>query len=168
SLTLGIEEEYQIIDPVSRELRSYITEILNGDHLVLEEVKPELHQSMVEIGSKVCRSPADLRSELVRLRGAVIELAARGGLKVAAAGTHPCSSWMTQEITPLERYLGVKQDMQDLAQQLLIFGTHVHVGIEDREFMIDAMNVARYFLPHILCLCSSSPFWMGRNTGLKS
>jgi hypothetical protein len=75
---------------------------------------------------------------------------------------------MTQEITPLERYLGVKQDMQDLAQQLLIFGTHVHVGIEDREFLIDAMNVARYFLPHILCLSSSSPFWMGRNTGLKS
>jgi carboxylate-amine ligase len=75
---------------------------------------------------------------------------------------------MTQEITPLERYLGVKQDMADLAQQLLIFGTHVHIGIEDREFMIDAMNVARYFVPHILCLTSSSPFWMGRNTGLKS
>src|SRR5438128_1150515 len=168
SLTLGIEEEYQIIDPETRELRSYITEILNGDQLLLEEIKPELHQSMVEVGSKVCRSPADLRAELVRLRGLVIDLAARGGLKVVAAGTHPFSNWMEQEITPLERYMGVKQDLQDLAQQLLIFGTHVHVGIEDRDFMIDAMNVARYFLPHILCLCSSSPFWMGRNTGLKS
>src|SRR6476660_4231329 len=168
SLTPGIEEEYQIIDPHTRELRSYITEILNGDHLVLEEVKPELHQSMVEVGSKVCRSPADLRAELVRLRGAVIELAARGGLKVAAAGTHPFSNWMTQEITPLERYMGVKQDLQDLAQQLLIFGTHVHVGIEDRDFMIDAMNVARYLLPHVLCLSTSSPFWQGRKTGLKS
>src|SRR6266516_3069102 len=168
SLTLGIEEEYQIIDPQTRELRSYITEILNGDHLVLEEVKPELHQSMVEVGSKVCRSPADLRAELVRLRGAVIELAARGGLKVAAAGTHPFSNWMEQEITPLERYMGVKQELQDLAQQLLIFGTHVHVGIEDRDFLIDAMNVARYFAPHVLCLSTSSPFWMGRNTGLKS
>ena len=90
SLTLGIEEEYQIIDPVTGELRSYITEILKGDHLVLEEVKPELHQSMVEVGSKVCRSPADLRAELVRLRGAVIDLAARGGLQVAAE-TLSCS-----------------------------------------------------------------------------
>ena len=168
SLTLGIEEEYQIIDPTTRELRSYITEILKGDHLVLEEVKPELHQSMVEVGSKVCRSPSDLRAELVRLRGAVIDLAAKGGLKVAAAGTHPFSNWMTQEITPLERYIGVKQDLQDLAQQLLIFGTHVHVGIEDREFLIDAMNVARYLLPHVLCLSTSSPFWQGRKTGLKS
>src|SRR5438270_9454474 len=168
SLTLGIEEEYQIIDPKTRELRSYITEILNGDHLVLEEVKPELHQSMVEVGSRVCRSPADLRAELVRLRGAVIDLAARGGLKVAAAGTHPFSNWMEQEITPLERYMGVKQDLQDLAQQLLIFGTDIHVGIEDRDFMIDAMNVARYLLPHVLCLSTSSPFWQGRKTGLKS
>src|SRR6185503_3909105 len=155
----------QIIDPTTRELRSYITEILKGDHLVLEEVKPELHQSMVVVGSKVCRSPSDLRAELVRLRGAVIDLAAKGGLKVAAAGTHPFSNWMTQEITPLERYIGVKQD---LAQQLLIFGTHVHVGIEDREFLIDAMNVARYLLPHVLCLSTSSPFWQGRKTGLKS
>src|SRR5215208_2167279 len=168
SLTIGIEEEYQIIDPVSRELRSYITEILKGDHYILEEVKPELHQSMVEVGSKVCRSPSELRAELIRLRSGVIDLAARGGLRVAAAGTHPFSRWTDQEITPLERYMGVKQDLADLAQQLLIFGTHVHVGIEDREFMIDAMNVARYLLPHVLCLSTSSPFWMGRKTGLKS
>lgn len=168
SLTLGIEEEYQIIDPETRELRSYITEILDHDHLILGEIKPELHQSIVEVGSPVCQTPGEMEGELRRLRRMVMDLAARKGLKVAAAGTHPFSSWMTQEITPLERYLGVKQDMQDLAQQLLIFGTHVHVGIEDREFMIDAMNVARYFLPHILCLCSSSPFWMGRTTGLKS
>src|SRR5918999_1511836 len=168
SLTLGIEEEYQIIDPLTRELRSYITEILKGDHMILEEIKPELHQSMVEIGSKVCRTPSDVRNELVRLRGGVMDLAAKNGLAIVAAGTHPFSSWMTQEITPLERYLGVKQDMQDLAQQLLIFGTHVHIGIEDREFLIDAMNVARYFIPHVLCLSTSSPFWMGRNTGLKS
>ena len=168
SLTLGIEEEYQIIDPVTRELKSYITEILKGDSLVLEEVKPELHQSMVEIGTKVCRTPAEVRSELVRLRGTVMNLAARNGLKIAAAGTHPFSSWLTQEITPLERYMGVKADLADLAQQLLIFGTHIHVGIEDRDFLIDAMNVSRYLLPHVLCLSTSSPFWMGRNTGLKS
>jgi carboxylate-amine ligase len=168
SLTLGIEEEYQIIDPVTRELRSYITEILDHDHLILGEIKPELHQSIVEVGSPICQTPAEVKTELIRLRRMVMDLAAKKDLKVVAAGTHPFSSWMTQEITPLERYLGVRQDMQDLAQQLLIFGTHVHVGIEDREFMIDAMNVARYFLPHLLCLCSSSPFWMGRNTGLKS
>jgi carboxylate-amine ligase len=168
SLTLGIEEEYQIIDPRTRELRSYITEILEGDHLVLEEVKPELHQSMVEIGTKVCRSPAEARGELVRLRRTVMDLAARKDLRIVAAGTHPFSSWITQEITPLERYLGVKQDLADLAQQLLIFGTHVHIGIEDRDFLIDAMNVSRYLLPHVLCLSTSSPFWMGRNTGLKS
>ena len=168
SLTIGIEEEYQIIDPETRELRSYITEILDHDHLILGEIKPELHQSIVEVGTTVCTTPAQTRQELRRLRGMVMELADRKNLKVVAAGTHPFSSWMTQEITPLERYLGVKQDMADLAQQLLIFGTHVHIGIEDREFLIDAMNVARYFVPHILCLTSSSPFWMGRNTGLKS
>src|SRR5919112_6395299 len=168
SLTLGIEEEYQIIDPATRELKSYITEILKGDSLVLEEVKPELHQSMVEIGTKVCRNPAEVRAELVRLRGTVMTLAARNGLKIAAAGTHPFSSWIEQEITPLERYMGVKADLADLAQQLLIFGTHIHVGIEDRDFLIDAMNVSRYLLPHVLCLSTSSPFWMGRQTGLKS
>ena len=168
SLTIGIEEEYQIIDPETRELRSYITEILAGDHMILDEVKPELHQSMVEIGSKVCRTPSELRGELVRLRGLVMDLAGRNGLVIAAAGTHPFSSWMTQEITPLERYAGVREDLQDLAQQLLIFGTHIHVGIEDKDFLVDAMNVARYLLPHVLCLSTSSPFWQARRTGLKS
>jgi carboxylate-amine ligase len=168
SLTIGIEEEYQIIDPETRELRSYITEILLEDDLVLREVKPELHQSIVEVGTTVCQTPGQARAELLRLRGLVRRLAQKKDLAIAAAGTHPFSSWVDQEITPLERYIGVKQDMQDLAQQLLIFGTHVHIGIEDREFLIDAMNVSRYFLPHLLCLTSSSPFWVGRNTGLKS
>jgi carboxylate-amine ligase len=169
SLTIGIEEEYQIIDPVTRELRSHITEILEEGKLILEEhAKPELHQSIVEIGTSVCRTAAEARAELVRLRGAVIGLAERNGLRIAAAGTHPFSSWLEQEITQLDRYMGVKEDMQDLAQQLLIFGTHVHIGIEDREFLVDAMNVSRYFLPHVLCLSTSSPFWMGRQTGLKS
>ena len=168
SLTLGIEEEYQIIDPATGELRSYITEILAGDKLMLDEIKPELHQSMVEVGSKVCHTPQELRAELVRLRGLVMDLAARNGLVIAAAGTHPFSCWTKQEITPLERYMGVKQDLQDLAQQLLIFGTHIHVGIEDKEFLIDVMNVSRYLLPHVLALSTSSPFWQGRRTGLKS
>lgn len=168
TLTIGIEEEYQIIDPETRHLRSYITEILGEDHVKLGEVKPELHQSIVEVGTTVCHSPAEARAELRRLRGLVAGLAAKKGLRFAAAGTHPFSSWLEQEITPLERYIGVREDMQELAQQLLIFGTHIHIGIEDREFLIDAMNVARYFVPHLLCLSTSSPFWMGRHTGLKS
>ena len=169
SLTIGIEEEYQIIDPRTRELRSYITQILEEGRLILrEQVKPELHQSIVEVGTNVCKTPAEARAELVRLRRAIMQLAARNHLKIAAAGTHPFSSWHTQEITPMERYMGVRKDMGELAQRLLIFGTHVHIGIEDREFLIDAMNVSRYLLPHVLCLSTSSPFWMARNTGLKS
>ena len=168
SLTIGIEEEYQIINPENRELRSYITEILQEEDYILREVKPELHQSIVEIGTTVCETPSQASAELYRLRGMVYGLAKKKGLVIAAAGTHPFSSWVDQEITPLERYIGVKQDMQDLAQQLLIFGTHVHIGIEDREFLIDAMNVSRYFIPHLLCMSASSPFWLGRTTGLKS
>ncbi len=169
SFTIGIEEEYQIIDPQTRELKSYITEMLEAGKMTLrEQVKAELHQSIVEVGTTVCRTAAEARGELVRLRHGVMELAGRNGLKIASAGTHPISSWVDQEITPLERYAGVKQDMQILAQQLLIFGTHIHIGIEDPEFLIDAMNIVRYFMPHVLCLSTSSPFWIGQETGLKS
>jgi glutamate---cysteine ligase / carboxylate-amine ligase len=169
SLTLGIEEEYQIVDPETRELRSYITQILDEDgHVTVEGVKPELHQSVIEVGSCVCETPAEIREEIVRLRGAVMDLAAEDGLQILAAGTHPFSSWMDQEITPLERYLGVEEDLQDLARKNLIFGMHIHVGIENQDFLMDALKVSRYFLPHVLALSSSSPFWMGRNTGVKS
>ncbi len=168
SLTIGIEEEYQVIDPETRELASYITEILDSDQEEVREFKPELHQSVVEVGSEVCQSVAEAREEVVRLRRLVSEKVAESGLRIAAAGTHPFSSWREQEITPLERYLGIYEDLRDIAKKNLIFGMHVHVGIEDREFLIDAMNVSRYFLPHILALSTSSPFWMGRNTGLKS
>ena len=168
SLTLGLEEEYQIIDPETRELKSYISEILGDDRVTIRELKPEMHQSIVEIGTQVCRTPAQLREELVRLRRIVIDKTAESGLRIAAAGSHPFSSWLAQDITPLDRYAGVREDLQEVAQQTLVFGMHVHVGIEDREFMIDTMNVVRYFLPHLLALSTSSPFWMGRNTGLKS
>jgi len=169
SLTLGIEEEYQVVDPESGQLQSYITQILDEEgQITVEGVKPELHQSVVEVGSGVCRTSSEIRAEVVRLRRSVIELAERDGLRILAAGTHPFSSWMDQEITPLERYLGVAEDLQDLAKKNLIFGMHIHVGIEDPEFLIDAMRVSRYFIPHILALSTSSPFWMGRNTGLKS
>jgi carboxylate-amine ligase len=169
SLTLGIEEEYQIVDPETGELRSYITELLDNEgHISVANVKPELHQSVVEVGSSICETPAEIREEVVRLRRAVIDLAAEDGLKILAAGTHPFSSWTDQQITPLERYLGVEEDLQDLARRNLIFGMHVHVGVEDREFLIDAMKVSRYFIPHILALSTSSPFWVGRRTGMKS
>jgi carboxylate-amine ligase len=142
--------------------------LAEGKMVMAEQIKAELHQSIVEVGTKVCRTPAEARAELVRLRRGVMELAAKKGLKIVAAGSHPFSHWLEQEITPFDRYAGVKQDMQMLAQQLLIFGTHVHIGIEDPEFMIDAMNVVRYMLPHVLCLSASSPFWVGQDTGLKS
>jgi len=170
SLTIGIEEEYQIIDPQTRELKSYITQFLKGDHSVLRQrtIKPELHQSSVEVGTKVCANIQEAKADLIELRCLVNEMARREGMCIAAAGSHPLSVWHTQEITPLERYQGLLEDLQELARQTLIFGMHVHVGIEDKEFMIDAMNTLRYFTPHVLALSTSSPFWEGRNTGLRS
>jgi glutamate---cysteine ligase / carboxylate-amine ligase len=170
SLTIGIEEEYQIIDPQTRELRSYITQILEDNERVLREIdiKPEMHQSIIEVGSRVCHTPAEARTELIRMRRAVAEVAAHNGLQIAASGAHPFSSWRSQELSPLEKHVGFREDMQELAQRFLVFGMHIHIGIEDREFLIDAMNVIRYMLPHLLCLSASSPFWMGRKTGLKS
>ena len=165
---MGVEEEYQIVDPETGELQSYIMQILKDGRITVADIQPELHQSVVQVGSTVCQTPEQIRSEIVRLRRAVMDLAAKDGLEILAAGTHPFSSWVDQEITPLERYQGVEQGLQDLARKNLIFGMHVHVGIEDPEFLIDAMKVSRYFLPHILALSTSSPFWIGRNTGLKS
>lgn len=168
SLTVGIEEEYQIIDPVTRDLTPGFEQLVTSDHAILAEVKAELHQCQVEIGTQPCANIADLRKDLTNLRRLVIQAAGQHGLTIAAAGTHPFSNWMNQEMTPKERYLGVKAELQDLAHRLLIFGTHVHVGIEDPEFRIDCLNAARYVLPHILALSTSSPFWFGRNTGLHS
>jgi carboxylate-amine ligase len=168
-LTLGIEEEYQIVDPNTRDLRSYITQFLEGGRMTLRELmKPELLQSMVELGTPVCRDVDDARREIARMRGAITDLAEHNGLAIVSAATHPFATWMTQDITPHERYTGVVEDMQYLARQLLIFGMHVHVGIPDRELAIDAMNVLRYMMPHVLALSTSSPFWMGQATGLKS
>jgi carboxylate-amine ligase len=168
SLTIGIEEEYQVVDPETRELRSYVTEALEDDRVLLETVQPELHASTVEVASTVCETPAEAREELVRLRGRVRDFARDQGLEIVSAGTHPFSSWQAQDITPLSRYTEIREDMAELAQRMLAFGLHVHIGIEDRDFLIDAMNVSRYFLPHLLALSTSSPFWTGRDTGLKS
>lgn len=167
--TVGIEEEYQLIDPVTRELRSSITEMMERGKMILREyVKPEMMQSQVEVGTRVCHTIKEAREQLVELRSTIISLAAEHGLAIVAAGTHPFSNWASQEVTPHERYYGVLNDMQQLARQLVIFGMHVHIGIPDEELLIDTMNVIRYFLPHILTLSTSSPFWMGSDTGLKS
>ena len=167
--TLGIEEEFQIVDPESRELRSHITEMIEEGRMILgEQVKPEMHQSMIEIGTGICNNIQEARADLVKLRRTVAALAEKKGLRIAAASTHPFSNWRDQEITPDPHYEAVLNEMQMLAQSLLIFGMHVHVGIDDREAQIHLMNAARYFLPHVLALSTSSPFWMGTDTGLKS
>jgi carboxylate-amine ligase len=167
--TIGIEEEFQIIDPVTRDLRSHITEMIDQGRMILgEQVKPEMHQSMIEVGTGICNNIQEARADLSKLRRTVSALAAEKGLRIAAASTHPFSSWKEQKITPNERYELLVDEMQVLATSLLIFGMHVHVGIEDREAQIHLMNAARYFLPHVLALSTSSPFWMGTRTGLKS
>jgi len=168
SLTVGIEEEYQIIDPVTRDLTPGFDALVQSAAAAAADVKAELHRCQVEIGTRPCGSIPELRQELVTLRGLVLNAAREHGLTIAAAGTHPFSNWMQQEMTPKERYLGVRAELQDLAHRLLIFGTHVHVAVEDPEFRIDCLNAARYILPHLLCLSTSSPFWFGRNTGLLS
>lgn len=167
--TIGIEEEFQIIDPQTRELRSHIQEILADGGIALKEhVKPELHQSVVELGTEICSDTRDARKQITDLRSKLAAVAARDGLKIASAGTHPFSHWKDQEITADERYRTIVNDMQQIARTNLIFGLHVHVGIPDREKGIDVMNQARYFLPHLYALSVNSPFWLGRNTGLKA
>lgn len=167
--TLGIEEEFQIIDPRTRELRSHITEMIDEGRMILgEQVKPEMHQSMIEVGTGICANIQEARADVVKLRRTVSSLAETKGLCIAAASTHPFSSWKDQKITPHEHYAALIDEMQVLAESLLIFGMHVHVGIDDREAQIHLMNAARYFLPHLLALSTSSPFWMGTKTGLKS
>lgn len=170
SLTIGIEEEYQTVDPETRDLRSHIdTEIISKGKMVLKEaVKAEMHQSVVEVGTGVCHSIKDGAQQLKALRREIVNLAKQNGLRLAAAGTHPFADWRKQDIYPDERYYTIVQDLKMVARANLIFGLHVHVGIEDREVQIQLMNAARYFLPHILALSTNSPFWLGMDTGLKS
>ena len=170
SLSIGIEEEYQTIDPETRDLRSHIaSEILSKGKLALSEaIKPEMHQSVIEVGTRVCRDIQEARQNILELRREVITLASEHGMLLAAASTHPFSDWKTQEIYPDPRYHQVLEDMQLIARANLVFGLHVHIGIEDRNTAIHIMNSMRYFLPHILALSSNSPFWMGMQTGYKS
>ena len=170
TFTIGIEEEYQTIDPETRDLRSHIhAEILEKGRLLLQErVKAEMHQSVVEVGTGVCKNIKEAKAEVKMLRRDIIRLAKENGLRLASVATHPFSDWRTQEINPDDRYKNIVEDMQLVARANLIFGLHVHIGIEDRETAIHMMNHARYFLPHLLALSTNSPFWLGMNTGLKS
>lgn len=169
TLTIGIEEEYQIIDPETRELRSHISVMLEEGGMILgERVKPEMHQSIVEVGTNICRNVTEAARDVMQLRAAIARLAERHGLRIMASGTHPFSDWKTQDITDKDRYKVLVDDLQDVARGNLIFGMHVHVGIEDKNLAIDLVNQARYFLPHLLAISCSSPFWLGRATGLKS
>ena len=170
TFTIGIEEEYQTIDPVTRDLRSHIhAEMIEKGKLLLQErVKAEMHQSVVEVGTRVCANIKDAKKEVVKLRRDMVTLAKENNLRLASAGTHPFADWRVQEIYPDERYHNIVEDMQLVARANLIFGLHVHVGVEDRETAIHLMNHARYFVPHILALSTNSPFWLGMNTGLKS
>src|SRR5687767_2386115 len=167
--TLGIEEEFQIVDPHTRELRSHVAEILEeGKMLLGEQIKPEMIQSMVEVGTGICRNIEEARADITHLRSVISSLARKNNLVIVAASTHPISRWQDQKIFDDERYELLVQELQTVARSLLIFGMHVHVGIPDRDRQIHIMNAARYFLPHVLALSTSSPFWLGIDTGLKS
>ena len=167
--TLGVEEEFQIVDPVSRDLRAHIEQILNHGKMILREsVKPEMHQSVVELGTDICQDIKEARRDVVGLRRNLFRLAKRQGLEIASAGTHPFAHWADQKITEGDRYKVIIEDMQQIARANLIFGLHVHVGIPDREVALQIMNMSRYFLPHIFAISTNSPFWIGSNTGFKS
>jgi len=172
-LTIGIEEEYQIIAPDTRELTSYVQEMMGQGRVVLgDQLKPEFLQSQIEVGSQICRDVKEARAELIRLRHTVSDVAAEHGRLIAAASTHPFSRWQDQHLSEGARYDDLANEMKDAARRLLIFGMHVHLGFgktpEAYELTVDILNQLRYFLPHILALTTSSPFWHGRDTGLKS
>src|SRR6201993_5130012 len=168
--TIGVEEEFQIIDPETLELRSHVVQLLSAaaSRGLGDQVKQEMHQSIVETGTRICENVSELRLEMHRTRSELVSAAESTGLQVAAAGTHPFSSWIAQGVFPGERYQHIVEEMGQLARSLLIFGMHIHVAMPDKQTTIDMMNGVRYFLPHLLALSTSSPFWMGRNTGLKS
>ena len=168
--TMGIEEEYLLVDKETRALivdppQSLMSEC---EALCGAQVTSELLQSQIEIGTKVCNNVQEAREDLVRLRKVIVDVADRHGLAPIAASTHPFSSWMDQKQTEKDRYAALTLEMQGAARRLLICGMHVHVGIEDDELRIDLMNQMSYFLPHLLALSCSSPFWEGLDTGLKS
>jgi carboxylate-amine ligase len=170
SLTLGIEEEYLLVDPASRDLVAAPPPgfMERCQDRLGERVTHELLQAQVEVGTTVCENVGAARAQLIELRATVAATAREFGMAMIAASTHPFANWRAQKKVEKARYQVLARDMQTLASRLVICGMHVHAGIEDEEIRIDLMNQATYFLPHLLALSSSSPFWQGQPTGLKA
>ena len=167
--TLGIEEEYMVLDPLTRELTSHDQKIVEAAQRIhQDQVKAEMHQAVVEVGTGICRNTDQARAEISQLRKTVAQLAGEQGLHIGAAGTHPFSHWEKQLITDHPRYSDIVNELQEAARSNLIFGLHVHVGFQSRDLAIHVANQMRYFLPHVFALSTNSPFWEGRNTGYKS
>ncbi len=170
SFTLGIEEEYLLVDAYSRDL------VREAPHNLLDEcerriggqVTPEFLQCQIEVGTAVCATPAEARAELVRLRSTVANVARDHGCAIVACSSHPFANWGEQRQTEKERYQVLARDLQEVGRRLVISGMHVHVGIDDDDLRIDLMSQATYILPHLLALSTSSPFWEGHGTGLMS
>lgn len=167
--TIGVEEEYQIIDAETRDLVSHVSKIIEGGKATLHEnLKHEMHESVIEMETGICQNIAGVRAELEDLRKRLIKVAHENDLRVSGGGTHPFSHWKDNHITKDVRYDKIISDLGDAARSNLIFGLHVHIGIPNREEGVRIQNVMRYFLPHIYALSTNSPFWVGRNTGFKS
>lgn len=167
--TLGVEEEYMVLDPHTRELKSHEQKIvLEGHKIIKDKVKAEMHQAVVEVGTDICQNIDEAYKDVSTLRKTISQIAGDLGLWIAASGTHPFSHWERQLITDHVRYNEIVNELQEAARSNLIFGLHVHVGMEDRKMAIHIANSARYFLPHVYALSTNSPFWEGRKTGYKS
>ncbi|MBX9891715.1 MAG: carboxylate-amine ligase [Chitinophagaceae bacterium] len=167
--TLGVEEEYMVIDPHTRELKSHEQRIVQeGQKIIKDKVKAEMHQAVVEVGTDICANVDEAYKDVLTLRGTIAKIAGDLGLSIGASGTHPFSHWESQLITDHVRYNQIVNELQEAARSNLIFGLHVHVGMEDRKMAIHIANSARYFLPHVYALSTNSPFWEGRQTGYKS
>lgn len=168
-LSIGVEEEFLLLDPATRHLRQDSDQLLRrARDAVGDEVQPEFHLSQLETATPVCHSLSQLRHELVRLRREVVSAAEQAGFRIGAAGTHPFSHWSDDAIRPDERYLGLEEQYQQLAREKVVCGCHVHVGVGDPDAMVVAMNEARLWLGPLLALSANSPFWLGRDTGYAS
>jgi glutamate---cysteine ligase / carboxylate-amine ligase len=168
--TLGIEEEYFLVDQATRDVVDDPPPAMLAecDALLAGQVGPEFLRSQIEVGTRVCASLGEARADLARLRGTVAEVAKAHGMAPVAAATHPFARWEAQKTTRQRRYADLEADLQGVGRRLAICGLHVHIGIPDNELRIDLLNQAAYFLPHLLALSTSSPFWQGEDTGLKS
>jgi carboxylate-amine ligase len=169
SFTLGVEEEYMVLDPQTHELKSHEQKIVHeGQKVIKDKVKAEMHQAVVEVGTDICNDADEAYQDVALLRKTISEIASALGFAMGAAGTHPFSHWESQLITDHARYNEIVNELQEAARSNLIFGLHVHVGMETREMANHIANSTRYFLPHIYALSTNSPFWEGRQTGYKS